>query len=90
MIYQNRIQFLFSHIFQLKNKPTCIEIEFQIDTPGKYDEKLDFKYTLNLTRERILLEELKLKTSRLYSRVFKRKYDEKEKIYKPIFIFFKQ
>lgn len=67
--------------FSAKNKPTCIEIEFQIDTPGKYDEKLDFKYTLNLTRERILLEELKLKTSRLYSRVFKRKYDEKKKKY---------
>ena len=67
--------------FSAKKKPTNIEIEFQIDPPGEDSEKLDFKYTLKLTRERVLLEELKLKTSRLYSRVFKREYDEQKRKY---------
>ncbi|MFY8285522.1 AAA family ATPase [Pseudoalteromonas sp. SSMSWG5] len=65
--------------FAAKNKPTNIEIDFQIDSPiseSESDRYLDFKYNLTLTRDRVLLEELKLKTSRLYSRVFKREFDK--------------
>lgn len=65
---------------QLKTK---IEIEFCIpaSTDDNEIDTIECRYFVELDNTRVYHEELKLKTSRLYSRVFSRKYDSKAKKY---------
>ncbi|EJG0826906.1 ATP-binding protein, partial [Cronobacter sakazakii] len=64
------------------SEPSEIEICF-IDTDSK-EHHWEYKYLIKLTRKRVHHEELKLKTSRQYTTLFKRIYDaDKDKyIYK--------
>jgi len=56
-------------------EPTKFEIEFCLfNDNGDYHSQ--FNYQLVLTQERVLSEELKIKTSRLYSSIFSREYSE--------------
>ncbi|OAT26190.1 putative abortive infection protein [Buttiauxella ferragutiae ATCC 51602] len=61
-------------------EPSEIEICFtDKDTNGN---DWEYKYLVILTRNKIIYEELKLKTSRLYTSLFKREYDTTSEKYK--------
>lgn len=66
-----------------KEEPLEIEICF-IDNEMRKDngDSFEFKYFLKVNKKRVLHEELKYKTSRLFSSVFYRKYDEEKDTYK--------
>jgi len=60
-------------------EPSEIEICFtDSDNSGHHWE---YKYFVVLTRERVLNEELRLKTSRQYTTLFKRQYDVEKEVY---------
>jgi AAA15 family ATPase/GTPase len=65
------------------NEPSEIEMCFTDLTMSKGQNKLvEFKYYIKLKKNTILHEELKMKTSRLFTSIFSRKYDEEVKEYK--------
>lgn len=62
------------------NNSSEIEVEFCIPK-NQYGElnssfEFEFRYKIHLNQKRVLKEELKVKTSRQYSRIFDREYDE--------------
>ncbi|HAT3744016.1 TPA: AAA family ATPase [Serratia marcescens] len=65
-------------------KEDCFEIEVCFtDLQLRHeDNAYEYKYHLKLTRSKVMLEELKLKTNRQFYSLFSRKYDEKESVYK--------
>lgn len=56
------------HFFQAE-KPIGLELEFLLPESGQR-----YRYALQLTRERVLHESLKIKSSRFFSRVFEREW----------------
>ncbi|EKE69144.1 AAA family ATPase [Gallaecimonas xiamenensis] len=61
-----------------ENDVTEIEICF---IESITEHKHEYKYLLKMNRERVLLEELKIKSSRLFSKIFSREYNEDENKY---------
>lgn len=73
---------IYPHICN-KNEPSEIEVCF-IDNrieEGKINH-IEFKYLLKFNKKRVLHEELKYKSSKFFSSVFYRKYDESTSLYK--------
>lgn len=68
--------------FADKSEPSEIEIcfvdKFELNEDVAY---VEFKYLIKIRKNIVLHEELKLKSSRLFSSVFYRKYDENKKEY---------
>lgn len=73
---------IYPHICN-KKEPSEIEVCF-VDNKTVEDKihYVEFKYLLKFNKKRILHEELKYKSSRLFSSVFYRKYDESTNSYK--------
>jgi len=73
---------IYQHICN-KKEPSEIEICF-VDRRGNKDElhHVEFKYFLKFNKKMVIHEELKYKSSRLFSSVFYRKYDESTDSYK--------
>ncbi|MEA9416169.1 ATP-binding protein [Aeromonas caviae] len=65
------------------DEPTTIEVEFCIPhfTDDGKSDAIECKYFVELDQNRVYKEELKLKTSRLYSRVFYREFDKAKNKY---------
>ncbi|WP_027710549.1 AAA family ATPase [Dickeya chrysanthemi] len=73
---------IYSHICN-KSEPSEIEICFVDSKEAENSvDHIEFKYFLKFNRERVLHEELKYKSSRLFSSVFYRKYDTETNTYK--------
>ncbi|EOF6185577.1 ATP/GTP-binding protein [Salmonella enterica] len=73
---------IYPHICN-KSEPSEIEICFVESRIKEEDsEHSEFKYFLKFNKKRVLHEELKYKTSRLFSSVFYRKFDETTETYK--------
>jgi AAA15 family ATPase/GTPase len=73
---------IYPHICN-KKEPSEIEICFVDSRITEEDaDHTEFKYFLSFNKKRVLHEELKYKSSRLFSSVFSRKYDEELKGYK--------
>jgi len=64
----------FYPFFFNKDDPSEIEVCFT-DLPDN-QSKNEYKYYTRFTKQRVITEELKIKTSRQYSTVFKREYDQ--------------
>ncbi|MEZ9557693.1 ATP-binding protein [Vibrio sp. F12] len=61
-----------------KGEHTSIEVDFVIPKWNESDEDdrdFEFKYKVILDQDRVIFEELKVKTSRLFSRIFSRELD---------------
>ncbi|WP_114196266.1 AAA family ATPase [Edaphovirga cremea] len=73
---------IYSHICN-KKEPSEIEVCF-VDRSILEGEThyVEFKYLLKFNKKRVLHEELKYKSSRLFSSVFYRKYDDSTGLYK--------
>ncbi|TMO53095.1 AAA family ATPase [Pseudoalteromonas phenolica] len=64
------------------NENTFIELEFVIPKWEDNKDEFEYKYSIELNEKRVVKESLKVKTSRLYSNVISREYDDSRKKYK--------
>ncbi|PAS29066.1 abortive infection protein [Vibrio cholerae] len=67
-----------------KTEDTLIEVDFVIpkwNDELEYDRDFEFKYKLILNQDKVLFEELKVKTSRLFSTIFCRELDSETQKY---------
>lgn len=73
--------------FSASNENTEIEIEFvfsyeeESSDPHPKTTDMEFRYFIEFNRNRVIQEEMKVKTSRLFSSAFTRSYNDKEDIY---------
>lgn len=66
--------------FARKNDNIKINVNFVIDTKNA-NNGFQFQYGVELNQTRVVIESLKFKTSKFYSNIFSRIYDEAEKKY---------
>ncbi|MBS4636461.1 AAA family ATPase [Aeromonas caviae] len=66
--------------FSRENDNIKISVDF-LSSPKNLAKSLHFKYSVELNQTRVIHESLKLKTSKYFSGVFDRKYDEAEDKY---------
>ncbi|MBM0493428.1 AAA family ATPase [Aeromonas jandaei] len=66
--------------FARENDNIKINVEF-LSFSEKMEHSLRFKYGVELNQDRVFKEELKIKTSKLYSSVFLREYAQDKKVY---------
>ena len=65
-----------------EDENTIIELEFVVPRWHNSNSEFEYKYSIELNKKRVVSESLKMKTSRLYSNVISRSFNEETQKYK--------